>query len=62
MENIIYYGVISMNEKNPRWLNEIPKPITNNTKRELTEKEKKEANEFEKAVNSGKIEQWFNEK
>lgn len=51
-----------MNEKNPRWLNEIPKPITNNTKRELTEKEKKEANEFEKAVNSGKIEQWFNEK
>lgn len=30
--------------------------------RELTEKEKKEAKEFEDAVKNGKIDEWFNKK
>lgn len=30
--------------------------------RELTEQEKKEAEEFSKAVENGKIEEWFNKK
>lgn len=47
-----------MNE-NPRWAKEIPKPNKIEQKRELSDEEKKEAKEFEKAVNSGKIEQWF---
>lgn len=44
---------------NPRWLHEIPKPIDIGQERELTDEEKKEAKEFEEAVNSGKINKWF---
>lgn len=46
----------------PRWLHEIPKPIDTGKKRELTEDEKKEAEGFEKAVKSGKINDWFKNK
>ena len=58
MANIIFYGGILMN-KNPRWAKEIPKPNKIEQKRKLSDEEKKEAKEFEKAVNSGRIEQWF---
>jgi len=44
---------------NPRWLHEISNPIDTGKKRKLTEDEKKEAKEFEKAINSGKIEEWL---
>lgn len=48
-------------KKTPRWINEIPKPSVISKKRELTEEEKKEAKEFKKAIEEGKIDDWFNE-
>nr|DAO54486.1 MAG TPA: hypothetical protein [Caudoviricetes sp.] len=48
--------------KNPRWINEIPKPIQINEKVEITGEMKKEAEEFSKAVENGKIDKWFNKK
>lgn len=48
-----------MNKNNPRWINEIPKPISSDNMRELTEKEKEEAEEFEKAIKNDKIDEWF---
>lgn len=48
--------------KNPRWINEIPKPIPINEKIEITEEMKKEAEEFSIAVENGKIDEWFNKK
>lgn len=48
-----------MSKDNPRWLHEIPKAKAIG-KRELTEQEKQEAKEFEEAVKSGKILEWFN--
>ena len=46
--------------KNPRWINEIPKPIPINERVEITDEMKKEAEEFSKAVETGKIDEWFN--
>ncbi len=46
--------------KNPRWINEIPKPIPINEKVKITDEMKKEAEEFSKAVETGKIDEWFN--
>lgn len=46
--------------KKPRWLNEIPKPIQINEKVEITNKMKKEVEEFENAVKDGSIDKWFN--
>lgn len=51
-----------MNKCKPRWLREIPKPGPVIETREPTEEEKKEAQEFEEAVLSGKIDEWFNKK
>ena len=51
-------NIEKMNKK-PRWINEIPNPIDTGKKRKLTKEEKKEAKEFEKAVNSRKIEEWL---
>lgn len=48
--------------KNPRWINEIPKPIPINKRVEITDEMKKEAEEFSKAVETGKIDEWFNKK
>ncbi len=48
--------------KNPRWINEIPKPIPINEKVEITDEMRKEAEEFSKAVETGKIDEWFNKK
>ena len=48
--------------KNPRWINEIPKPIQINEKVEITDEMKKEAEEFSKAVENGKIDRGFNKK
>ena len=48
--------------KNPRWINEIPKPIQINEKVEITDEMKKEAEEFSKAVETGKIDEWFRKK
>ena len=48
--------------KNPRWINEIPKPIQINEKVEITGEMKIEAEEFSKAVENGKIDKWFNKK
>lgn len=48
--------------KEPRWINEIPKPISSKNKRKLTKEEEKEAKEFEEAVLNGKINKWFNKK
>ena len=48
--------------KNPRWINEIPKPIQINEKVEITDEMKKEAEEFSKAVENGKSDKWFNKK
>lgn len=47
---------------NPRWINEIPKPIPISEKVEITDKMKREAEEFSKAVETGKIDEWFNKK
>ncbi len=47
---------------NPRWINEIPKPILINEEVEITDEMKKEAEEFSKAVEKGKIDEWFNKK
>ncbi len=47
-----------MNKK-PRWLNEVPLPSEEKKKRELSEEEKKEAREFEKAVKNGEINKWL---
>ena len=47
MENIIYYGVMIMNNSKPRWINEIPGIKNNGKKRKLTNKEKKEVKEAE---------------
>ena len=41
--------------KNPRWINEIPKPIPINEIIVITEEMKKEAEEFSKAVDTCKI-------
>ena len=46
--------------KNPRWINEIPKPIPINENVEITDEMKKEAEEFSKAIETGKINEWFN--
>lgn len=51
-------NIEKMNKK-PRWINEIPNSIDTGKKRKLTKEEKKEAKEFEKAVNSRKIEEWL---
>jgi len=51
-----------MNNKSPRWIHEIPKPIIINTKKEKTKEEIEEAEEFAKAVQEGRIEEWFNKK
>lgn len=48
--------------KDPRWINEIPKPIQINEKVEITDEMKKEAEEFSKAVENEKIDKWFNKK
>lgn len=48
------------NKKTPRWINEIPGIKNNDKKRELTEDEKKDAQEFEEAIKNGKINEWFN--
>ena len=48
--------------KNPRWINEIPKPIQINEEVEITDEMKKEAEEFSKVVENGKIDKWFNKK
>ena len=48
--------------KSPRWINEILKPIPINEKVEITDEIKKEAEEFLKAVENGKIDEWFNKK
>ena len=54
-----------MNKDNPRWLHEIPgiKITKDNKRKEITNEEKreidKESKEFEDAVRSGNIEQWF---
>jgi len=48
--------------KEPRWINEIPKPIPLNTKVEITDEMKKETKEFSEAVKSGNIDEWFNKK
>ena len=48
--------------KNPRWINEIRKPIQINEKVQITDEMKKEAEEFSKAVENGKIDKWFNKK
>lgn len=48
--------------KSPRWINEILKPIPINEKVEITDEIKKEAEEFLKAVENGKINEWFNKK
>lgn len=48
--------------KNPRWINEIPKPIPINEKVEIIDEMRKEAEEFSKAVETGKIDEWFNKK
>lgn len=45
--------------KNPRWINEIPKPIPINENVEITDEMKKEAEEFSKAIETGKINEWF---
>lgn len=47
---------------NPRWINEIPKPIPISEKVEITDEMKREAEEFSKAVETGKIDEWFNKK
>ncbi len=44
----------------PRWINEIPKPIQTNKKVKITDEMKREAKEFEKAVESGNVDKWFN--
>ena len=48
--------------KNPRCINEIPKPIPINEKVEITDEMKRETEEFSKAVENGKIDEWFNKK
>jgi hypothetical protein len=48
--------------KNPRWINEIPKPIPINENVEITDEMKKEAEEFSKAIENGKINEWFKKK
>ena len=48
--------------KEPRWINEIPKPIPTKEKVKITEEMKKEAEEISKAVESRKIDEWFNKK
>ena len=60
MENIIYYGVMIMNNSKPRWINEIPGIKNNGKKRKLTNKEKKEVKEFRDAIKNNKIDEWFN--
>lgn len=47
------------NKKPPRWINEIPKSIIIG-KREPTQEEKIDAEQFEKAVKDGKVDEWFN--
>ncbi|MEG2460808.1 MAG: hypothetical protein RSB87_06820 [Clostridia bacterium] len=48
-----------MNESsNPRWLHELPGGVVVG-KRELTQEEQKEAKIFRKAVESGRIDEWF---
>ena len=48
--------------KEPRWINERPKPISIDEEVEITDEMKKEAKEFENAVKSGNIDKWFNKK
>lgn len=43
--------------KSPRWINKILKPIPINEKVEITDEIKKEAEEFLKAVENGKIDE-----
>lgn len=50
-----------MSEK-PRWINEIPKPISTGKKKKLTKEEEKEAKNFENAVKNGNIDKWFKNK
>lgn len=49
-------------EKNPRWINEIPGIINTGKKITPTEEDNRKNREFEKAVKSGKIDEWFNKK
>ena len=49
-----------MNKKRPRWINEIPGIIlTGEDAPPPTEEMKRKSKEFEEAVKSGKIDEWF---
>lgn len=49
-----------MSNESPRWIKEIPNAKQVESKRKLTKDETREAKEFEEAVKSGKITEWFN--
>ena len=59
-ENIIYCGVMIMNNQKPRWINEIPGIKDNGKKRKLSKKEKQDVKEFRNAIKNDKIDEWFN--
>lgn len=48
-----------MNKNKPRWINEIPGIKLTGEKVPPTEEMKKKSKEFEEAVKSGKINEWF---
>lgn len=49
-------------QKRPRWINEIPNIKFTGEEVSPTEESQKKSKEFEEAVKSGKIEEWFNKK
>lgn len=58
--NIIFYGVMKMNNQKPRWINEIPGIINTGKKVKKTKEDKKKVKEFRNAIKNDKIDEWFN--